>query len=224
MGRTLLHDVTTRLEKSVKYTELLLCEKTVRSTKEDRYELTHSHSSCCLSSLFSVSASVESPQWQSGVRLCVCSSSGEDEGEVIHMGNAIMSFYSALIDLLGRCAPEMHVRLWSAICAAITFPTLMCRRPHKVGRVCRGPIMNQYEAQQTPCKVDSAQPIKSEDILCVFENGRLQQRHTKKWEKFSCLLLIKQNKFIPPWIIVLCAQHLSLSFQHIISVAINICT
>lgn len=27
------------------------------------------------------------------------------------MGNAIMSFYSALIDLLGRCAPEMHVRL-----------------------------------------------------------------------------------------------------------------
>lgn len=25
------------------------------------------------------------------------------------MGNAIMSFYSALIDLLGRCAPEMHV-------------------------------------------------------------------------------------------------------------------
>lgn len=27
------------------------------------------------------------------------------------MGNAIMSFYSALIDLLGRCAPEMHVCL-----------------------------------------------------------------------------------------------------------------
>ncbi|MEQ2180924.1 hypothetical protein GOODEAATRI_006242, partial [Goodea atripinnis] len=37
--------------------------------------------------------------------------SGEEEKEVIHMGNAIMSFYSALIDLLGRCAPEMHVRL-----------------------------------------------------------------------------------------------------------------
>uniref|UniRef100_A0AAX7TRD1 Ryanodine receptor 3 n=1 Tax=Astatotilapia calliptera TaxID=8154 RepID=A0AAX7TRD1_ASTCA len=33
----------------------------------------------------------------------------EEEGEVIHMGNAIMSFYSALIDLLGRCAPEMHL-------------------------------------------------------------------------------------------------------------------
>ncbi|XP_059897680.1 ryanodine receptor 3 isoform X2 [Gadus macrocephalus] len=34
---------------------------------------------------------------------------GEEEGEVIHMGNAIMSFYSALIDLLGRCAPEQHL-------------------------------------------------------------------------------------------------------------------
>uniref|UniRef100_A0A4W5R0V7 Ryanodine receptor 3 n=1 Tax=Hucho hucho TaxID=62062 RepID=A0A4W5R0V7_9TELE len=36
--------------------------------------------------------------------------SGEDEEEeVAHTGNAIMSFYSALIDLLGRCAPEMHL-------------------------------------------------------------------------------------------------------------------
>ncbi|XP_020570403.2 ryanodine receptor 3 isoform X4 [Oryzias latipes] len=35
--------------------------------------------------------------------------SAEEEEEVIHMGNAIMSFYSALIDLLGRCAPEMHL-------------------------------------------------------------------------------------------------------------------
>ncbi|XP_019738677.1 ryanodine receptor 3 [Hippocampus comes] len=34
---------------------------------------------------------------------------GEEEEEIIHMGNAIMSFYSALIDLLGRCAPEMHL-------------------------------------------------------------------------------------------------------------------
>ncbi|XP_037606363.1 ryanodine receptor 3 isoform X5 [Sebastes umbrosus] len=39
----------------------------------------------------------------------ITSGSGEEEGEVIHMGNAIMSFYSALIDLLGRCAPEMHL-------------------------------------------------------------------------------------------------------------------
>uniref|UniRef100_A0A3B5AHK0 Ryanodine receptor 3 n=1 Tax=Stegastes partitus TaxID=144197 RepID=A0A3B5AHK0_9TELE len=39
----------------------------------------------------------------------VTAGSGEEEGEVIHMGNAIMSFYSALIDLLGRCAPEMHL-------------------------------------------------------------------------------------------------------------------
>lgn len=35
----------------------------------------------------------------------------EDEEEIVHMGNAIMSFYSALIDLLGRCAPEMHVSI-----------------------------------------------------------------------------------------------------------------
>ncbi|XP_075692372.1 ryanodine receptor 1 isoform X2 [Rhinoderma darwinii] len=27
----------------------------------------------------------------------------------VHLGNAIMSFYAALIDLLGRCAPEMHL-------------------------------------------------------------------------------------------------------------------
>uniref|UniRef100_A0A8L0DVD0 Ryanodine receptor 3 n=1 Tax=Oncorhynchus mykiss TaxID=8022 RepID=A0A8L0DVD0_ONCMY len=38
------------------------------------------------------------------------SAQGDDEEEeVVHMGNAIMSFYSALIDLLGRCAPEMHL-------------------------------------------------------------------------------------------------------------------
>lgn len=36
---------------------------------------------------------------------------GEEQQEEnrVHLGNAIMSFYSALIDLLGRCAPEMHV-------------------------------------------------------------------------------------------------------------------
>ncbi|GAB0190548.1 ryanodine receptor 3 [Grus japonensis] len=33
----------------------------------------------------------------------------DTEEEIVHMGNAIMSFYSALIDLLGRCAPEMHL-------------------------------------------------------------------------------------------------------------------
>ncbi|XP_012869761.1 PREDICTED: ryanodine receptor 3 [Dipodomys ordii] len=32
-----------------------------------------------------------------------------EEDAVVHMGNAVMSFYSALIDLLGRCAPEMHL-------------------------------------------------------------------------------------------------------------------
>ncbi|XP_045927387.1 ryanodine receptor 2 [Micropterus dolomieu] len=31
------------------------------------------------------------------------------DDDLIHMGHAIMTFYSALIDLLGRCAPEMHL-------------------------------------------------------------------------------------------------------------------
>uniref|UniRef100_A0A3Q2YEG7 Ryanodine receptor 1a (skeletal) n=1 Tax=Hippocampus comes TaxID=109280 RepID=A0A3Q2YEG7_HIPCM len=36
---------------------------------------------------------------------------GEEQHEEnrVHLGNAVMSFYSALIDLLGRCAPEMHL-------------------------------------------------------------------------------------------------------------------
>ncbi|XP_068795351.1 ryanodine receptor 2 isoform X1 [Struthio camelus] len=33
----------------------------------------------------------------------------EEQDDTIHMGNAIMTFYAALIDLLGRCAPEMHL-------------------------------------------------------------------------------------------------------------------
>ncbi|XP_060734913.1 ryanodine receptor 2 isoform X4 [Tachysurus vachellii] len=33
----------------------------------------------------------------------------DEADDVIHMGHAIMTFYSALIDLLGRCAPEMHL-------------------------------------------------------------------------------------------------------------------
>ncbi|XP_068597641.1 ryanodine receptor 2-like [Brachionichthys hirsutus] len=43
---------------------------------------------------------------QSDGTLDVVQDSGED---LIHMGHAIMTFYSALIDLLGRCAPEMHL-------------------------------------------------------------------------------------------------------------------
>lgn len=41
---------------------------------------------------------------------------GEEQQEEnrVHLGNAIMSFYSALIDLLGRCAPEMHVSRMSS--------------------------------------------------------------------------------------------------------------
>ncbi len=33
----------------------------------------------------------------------------DSDDDLIHMGHAIMTFYSALIDLLGRCAPEKHV-------------------------------------------------------------------------------------------------------------------
>lgn len=42
---------------------------------------------------------------------------GEEQHEEnrVHLGNAIMSFYSALIDLLGRCAPEMHVSCFVSI-------------------------------------------------------------------------------------------------------------
>ncbi|TWW78271.1 Ryanodine receptor 2 [Takifugu flavidus] len=40
----------------------------------------------------------------------VVQDSGDD---LIHMGHAILTFYSALIDLLGRCAPEMHAELAS---------------------------------------------------------------------------------------------------------------
>lgn len=48
------------------------------------------------------------------VCVCVLYSSDmmeDEEDDTIHMGNAIMTFYAALIDLLGRCAPEMHVSL-----------------------------------------------------------------------------------------------------------------
>lgn len=37
----------------------------------------------------------------------------DEEDDTVHMGNAIMTFYAALIDLLGRCAPEMHVSAWA---------------------------------------------------------------------------------------------------------------
>lgn len=45
---------------------------------------------------------------------CCVRFGGEEQHEEnrVHLGNAIMSFYSALIDLLGRCAPEMHVSVY----------------------------------------------------------------------------------------------------------------
>lgn len=49
----------------------------------------------------------------------------DGDDDVIHMGHAIMTFYSALIDLLGRCAPEMHVSVPLAI---ISFSTSISTR------------------------------------------------------------------------------------------------
>lgn len=63
------------------------------------------------------------------MRVCLCVSvcssdmPGEEEDDTIHMGNAIMTFYAALIDLLGRCAPEMHVSyfaLYTCVCSAVS--------------------------------------------------------------------------------------------------------
>lgn len=57
---------------------------------------------------------------------------GEEQHEEnrVHLGNAIMSFYSALIDLLGRCAPEMHVRDLIAgieyFCSICSIHNLVC--------------------------------------------------------------------------------------------------
>ncbi|XP_070401457.1 ryanodine receptor 2 isoform X2 [Nothobranchius furzeri] len=48
-----------------------------------------------------------SPNSESSKRLDMMEE--EEEDDTIHMGNAIMTFYAALIDLLGRCAPEMHL-------------------------------------------------------------------------------------------------------------------
>lgn len=45
------------------------------------------------------------------VHVCSQNSLKEEEkkDDIIHIGNSIMTFYAALIDLLGRCAPEKHV-------------------------------------------------------------------------------------------------------------------
>ncbi len=44
----------------------------------------------------------------------------DNDDDLIHMGHAIMTFYSALIDLLGRCAPEMHVSVFPAFSSPST--------------------------------------------------------------------------------------------------------
>lgn len=53
----------------------------------------------------------------------------QQEDNRVHLGNAIMSFYSALIDLLGRCAPEMHVS------RTVFFRALDCLQPQVKVRV-----------------------------------------------------------------------------------------
>lgn len=50
----------------------------------------------------------------------------DEEDDTIHMGNAIMTFYAALIDLLGRCAPEMHVRMKLSIKISHSEVPLQC--------------------------------------------------------------------------------------------------
>lgn len=73
------------------------------------------------------------------VCVCVCSSDilEDEEDDTIHMGNAIMTFYAALIDLLGRCAPEMHVSdvptpTHSSSSQPSPTPTVLCLLPHQL--------------------------------------------------------------------------------------------
>lgn len=49
----------------------------------------------------------------------------DDGGDLIHMGHAMVTFYSALIDLLGRCAPEMHVSVFSMSAVILPKRSLM---------------------------------------------------------------------------------------------------
>lgn len=53
----------------------------------------------------------------------------DNDDDLIHMGHAIVTFYSALIDLLGRCAPEMHVSVFSMSAAVLSKHALM---PHSI--------------------------------------------------------------------------------------------
>uniref|UniRef100_A0A6I8NPW3 Ryanodine receptor 3 n=1 Tax=Ornithorhynchus anatinus TaxID=9258 RepID=A0A6I8NPW3_ORNAN len=46
---------------------------------------------------------------QEGGEVAATGEEEREEEEIVHMGYTILSFYSALIDLLGRCAPETHL-------------------------------------------------------------------------------------------------------------------
>lgn len=61
----------------------------------------------------------------------------DGDEDVIHMGHAIMTFYSALIDLLGRCAPEMHVSVPLAVVSSSTsISTYVSTNKSIMKRVC----------------------------------------------------------------------------------------
>ncbi|KTF86350.1 hypothetical protein cypCar_00008179 [Cyprinus carpio] len=58
---------------------------------------------------------------------CMSSDTLDDEDDdVIHMGHAIMTFYSAFIDLLGRCTPEMHVSVSGNLLGKLDKSLVMC--------------------------------------------------------------------------------------------------
>uniref|UniRef100_H3CEU6 RIH domain-containing protein n=1 Tax=Tetraodon nigroviridis TaxID=99883 RepID=H3CEU6_TETNG len=56
-------------------------------------------------------SSKDRPMPKSGIKKTLQNSQKEEEkkDDIIHIGNSIMTFYAALIDLLGRCAPEKHL-------------------------------------------------------------------------------------------------------------------
>ncbi len=61
--------------------------------------------------------------------ILTCTSSDkldDEDDDVIHMGHAIMTFYSALIDLLGRCAPETHVSVSENPLGKLDKSLIMC--------------------------------------------------------------------------------------------------
>ncbi|XP_053538759.1 ryanodine receptor 2 isoform X6 [Ictalurus punctatus] len=65
------------------------------ATMEDAIKISEEESGECFSKAYQSSSTLDTLD--------------DEDDNVIHMGHAIMTFYSALIDLLGRCAPELHL-------------------------------------------------------------------------------------------------------------------